>query len=376
MNLIYTTCFLDISGVTKINFDILSKIKSNSKIHVCVTARDDHLVSTWDIQFLKTFDCCFKLWQLNASDRYRYFVDYVKRHRIDLVFNTHSLWLYEHAACLKRDCPGLKIVDSLHVLEPCRLRGGFPDISANRFIHPYMDKTILISEDLRHYLIMNYTVDPAKLVIVKNGINTSNFMKKGGEKNLTLREELCVPGHCKLVGFIGRFTEQKRPFLFLEVARYVLKRRSDTRFYLVGDGPLASELERRVTRLGVGDSIALLPPRNDIPGVLNSTDLLVLTSLYEGAPLTVMEALASGVPVVASDVGAIREYVRLGCDLIATAPWGTEVVNFGDAVLGRLAQGSPPQFDSAYFDISRVVKEYLEVFCAVCSTDSKWHDHK
>ena len=106
MNLLYTTCCLDISGVTKINFDILSRIKSDCRIHVCVTARDDHFANTWDSRFAETFDDCFKLWKLDVSARYPYFVDYVRQHRIDLVLNTHSLWLYEHASATQTRLPG------------------------------------------------------------------------------------------------------------------------------------------------------------------------------------------------------------------------------------------------------------------------------
>ena len=200
-----------------------------------------------------------------------------------------------------------------------------------------MDKTILISNDLRRYLTQNYRVDAGKFVIVRNGIETARF-KGIGERGGVLREELGVPAGCKLVGFIGRFTEQKRPLLFLEVIRRVLEQRDDIRFYLVGEGPLAPKLERQIARLGIAGMVSLLPPRDDIPAVLDSTDLLVLTSLYEGAPLTVLEALASHVPVVASDVGAIREYASAGCDLVACKPHRDEAERLAGAVLERLAQ--------------------------------------
>lgn len=365
MNIIYTTCFLDISGVTKINFDILSRLKSDCKIHVCVTARDDHFATTWDIRFAETFGDCFKLWKQDASARYRYFVEYVRKNRIDLVFNTHSLWLYEHAARLKRDCPRLKIVDALHVLEPCRLRGGSPDISANRFVHPFLDKTILISDDLRRYLTQNYKVDATKFVIVRNGIEMACFTGRN-MKSCLLREELSVPEGGRLVGFIGRFTEQKRPLLFLEVIRRVMVKCGAARCYMVGDGPLMPKVERQIERLNLAASVTLLPPRDDILALLDSTDLLVLTSLYEGAPLTILEALACGVPVVASDVGAIREYVSVGCDLVATDPHQGEACRLAEAVLNRLAHHNIPQFDAAYFDMARVAAEYLAVFRSVC----------
>lgn len=312
------------------------------------------------------FGSCLKLWKLDASIRYRYFVDYLEKHRIDLVFNTHSLWLYEHAARLKQDCKRLKIVDSLHVLEPCRLRGGAPDISANGYVHPFLDRTILISDDLRHYLTRHYKVDASKFVVVRNGIEMERFMGRR-VKNSVFRKKLGISEGNKLVGFIGRYTKQKRPLLFLEVICKVLAQRDDVRFYMVGDGPLASEVERQIVRKKLAASVTLLPPRDDIPEVLDSTDLLMLTSLYEGAPLIILEALACGVPVVSSDVGAIREYVNAGCNLVMTDPRRGEADRLANAVLERLEQQGIPPFDAAYFDMPRVAREYLAVFRSVCS---------
>jgi glycosyltransferase involved in cell wall biosynthesis len=138
---------------------------------------------------------------------------------------------------------------------------------------------------------------------------------------------------------------------------------------MVGEGKLASHVAEYAKRLGLADKVAILKPREDIPHILESTDVFVLTSSYEGAPLTILEALASGVPVVSSEVGAIREYVGNGCALIPSSSRAVEVERFAGAVIEILRESARPQFDADYFDMSRVVKEYYNVFLDVCSTD-------
>ncbi|HEX9079917.1 MAG TPA: glycosyltransferase, partial [Desulfuromonadaceae bacterium] len=94
----------------------------------------------------------------------------------------------------------------------------------------------------------------------------------------------------------------------------------------------------------------------------------------EGAPVIILEALASGVPVVASDVGAIREYASTGCDLVATEPRRSEAERLAGAVQSRLVRGGIPQFDAAYFNMSRVAAEYFAVFRSVCSAGDRRPD--
>lgn len=362
MNILYTTCYLDVSGVTKINFDILSRISSEAEIHICTTSCDDSISDKWDDSFKNAFREPFKLWRIALRDRYKALLQYLQHHRIDIIYVTHSLWLYEHAARLKRDLPQIKIVDSLHVLEPYCFRGGYPDISANRFVHPYIDASILISRNLEDYLLKNYHVDRRKLHVIHNGIDAALF-RSASEKTDTSRARLLPGSHSGMIGFIGRFTDQKRPLFFVDIAHDLAERNSELRFYMVGSGLLMDEVSRRIKSYGLADRFFLLPAQSDIATLLYATDVLLLPSSYEGAPLTILEALAVGVPVVASDVGAVREYVGSRCRLVTLGSANLqERKHYVSAVEQSLAGGKSSGELAVKHEISAVASSYRNLF--------------
>lgn len=365
MNILYTTCFLDVSGVTKINYDILTRISSEAEIHICTTCCDDSIFDKWDDRFRNTFRDPFKLWRLAPRYRYKALLDYLQKYRIDIIYVTHSLWLYEHAARLKRVLPKLKIVDSLHVLEPYCLRGGYPDISANRFVHPYIDASILISRNLENYLLKNYHVDRGKLHVIHNGIDTALFSSVSEMSDIS-RTWLFPVLSGGIVGFIGRFVDQKRPLFFVKIAHKLAIINPTLKFYMVGNGPLFDEVSRQIEDNGLGDRIFLLPSQSDIAALLHETDVLLLPSAYEGAPLTILEALAVGVHVVASDVGAVREYVGDKCLLV---PLGSadsqEQQQYVSAVEDSLANGMFSCVLVPEHDINVVAESYQKIFLSV-----------
>jgi len=362
MNILYTTCYLDVSGVTKINYDILSRISSEAEIHICTTSCDDSISDKWDDSFKNAFREPFKLWRIAPRDRYKALLHYLQYHLIDIIYVTHSLWLYEHAARLKQDLPQVKIVDSLHVLEPYCFRGGYPDISANRFVHPYIDASILISRNLEDYLLENYQVDRRKLHVIHNGIDGTLF-RSASENQDTSRVRLLPDVSGEMIGFIGRFTDQKRPLLFVDIANDLVERKPELKFYMVGSGQLFDKVSRRIKSHGLDDRIFLLPAQSDIAELLHATDVLLLPSSYEGAPLTILEALAVGVPVVASDVGAVREYVGSRCRLVTLGRANLqERQPYVSAVEQSLAEGKSSGELAVRHEISAVALSYRNLF--------------
>lgn len=358
MNILYTTCFLDVSGVTKVNLDILVGISSRFKIYVCETVNDAKLSAKLENHFRDRFGEPFKLWRVCANERYRYFIAYLKDNAIDLVFNTHSLWVYEHVAQLKRDLPRLKIVDSLHVLEPYCFRGGYPDISANQFVHPFINKSIVISEHLLSYIMRYYSVDSGKFIVIRNGIDTDQFRRNSALTGV-FKAEIGVHVDIPLIGFIGRFSRQKRPDIFLKVAKCLTKQFDQVYFYMVGGGELVDKSKKLAGELGITDLVRFVPPRDDVHLLLNSTDILLVTSSYEGAPLTILEALATGVPVVSYDVGAIGEYI--GSEWLSALGKG-EVDRLAEMAVKRLQAKVTQLFDSDLYGKDKLICNYMEIF--------------
>jgi glycosyltransferase involved in cell wall biosynthesis len=117
-------------------------------------------------------------------------------------------------------------------------------------------------------------------------------------------------GRC--LGFLGRLVEQKNPLLLLDVLDAL--RAEGYRLVVIGDGPLADELRRRAAALALTDRVEFVGslPRAQALQRLRSVDVLLMPSLWEGMPLAALEAMAIGVPVVASAVGGLREIIEDG----------------------------------------------------------------
>ena len=369
MRLLYLTCHLDLSGVTRLNLDVLKRLGNGTAVFVATTEQEPSSGSLWD-----SFMWCplppLQLGAYPAGDRLRVLVEFLQANAIDLIFITHSHWGYEQCAKIKHLMPDIRIVDALHVLEPFFLRGGFPDISAHRLVHRHLDATICISHDLKDYILRNYTVNAERIHVIKNGVDLSRFSRRHALDNAWKRQ-LGLPAEARLVGYIGRFTSQKRPELFVYIAREMLKRNPSLHFYMIGSGPLAGDIARIAASKLFSGCLHCFDRMDDIPLVLHSTDLLLVPSAYEGAPLTIIEALSVGVPVVASDVGAIREYVGDYCQVIPVGR--SESDRLLEGACAALSGDSPVKV-AGRFDIADTATAYRHVFAGVCpELPNKWN---
>ena len=108
---------------------------------------------------------------------------------------------------------------------------------------------------------------------------------------------------------VGRLAPPKRPDLALRALALVWERVPEAHLHFVGDGPLRGDSERLAAELGLGEAVSFLGVRDDVPQLLAEAECALLASDYEGCPLAVIEALAAGVPVVATDAGGVRELV-------------------------------------------------------------------
>jgi glycosyltransferase involved in cell wall biosynthesis len=123
---------------------------------------------------------------------------------------------------------------------------------------------------------------------------------------------------------VGRLVAQKNPLLFVAAAAALRARLPAARFVLIGDGPLRGEVEAAVRAAGLGDACIVAGERSDVQELLRQADLFWLTSDWEGLPNALIEALACGLPVVATDVGGTGELVRDGQEGFLVAPGDRE----------------------------------------------------
>jgi glycosyltransferase involved in cell wall biosynthesis/GT2 family glycosyltransferase len=152
---------------------------------------------------------------------------------------------------------------------------------------------------------------PDSYRLIRSGIPTARFHPDPISREEVRRRLGVEPGGV-LLGSVGRLSPQKNPMDFVRAAESLAPGRDHLRFVYVGDGPMREEVEEAVERAGLGGRLALLGIRDDVPDLLRAMDLFTLTSLWEGLPRVVLQALATGVPVVAYDTAGIEEAVREG----------------------------------------------------------------
>jgi glycosyltransferase involved in cell wall biosynthesis len=172
---------------------------------------------------------------------------------------------------------------------------------------------------------------------------------------------------------VGRLARQKRPDLAVEVARLLRGRVEGFELHFVGDGPLRTETERLVTEAGVGDCVRFLGNRPDVPALLAGAACVLLTSDYEACPMTVLEALAAGVPVVATRVGGVPELVSEETGALAeagdAAGLAAEVERLLRAPAEARALGENARRDArARFSRERTAARVLELYDEVASS--------
>lgn len=145
-------------------------------------------------------------------------------------------------------------------------------------------------------------------IFIPNAIDLARFAGvQAGPREV--KQSLGIPQDALVVGTIGRLTEQKNYGCLLQAALAVLQQLPNVYFVIVGEGELANALKRLVARLNIEPHVVFTGPRSDVERLYAGMDLFVSSSLWEGIPTTILESMAAGVPVVATDIPGTRELV-------------------------------------------------------------------
>ena len=147
-------------------------------------------------------------------------------------------------------------------------------------------------------------------VVINNGIDQQKFSPGRSFKNI--RAELGIPADVVLVLFIARFTAHKQPLTLIRAFREALRAMPGMRLLMVGDGDQREEGLQLVSELGLEAAVSFQAFRQDVPDILAAADIFVLPSLWEGLPIGLLEAMAMGKAVIATEVDGTKEVVRPG----------------------------------------------------------------
>ena len=200
------------------------------------------------------------------------------------------------------------VIQSLHATERF---GGKPTIDPlNRILDLLgflTTKYIAVAESQMEYLVNREGIEREKIEYIYNGVNTAIFQP--GLPNKTLMAALKIPEDVDVVGIVARFKPEKRHLLFLDAAAEITKIKDSVHFLIVGDGPLEQSIKKKISSLGLEEQVHFAGGVNNVAQYYKLMTLSVLCSTTEAFPNVVIESMASGVPVVTTDVGSVSEAI-------------------------------------------------------------------
>ena len=358
--------------------NIINRTPTNRYRHViiCITGADEFAqrITAENVQLIQLhkpeghdFRFYWRLWRV------------FRQLRPDIIHSRNLAAL--ETQLLSLGCFGVKRVHGEHGREVNDLDGlNWKYLSFRKFMRAFIHRYIAVSRDLETWLVDAVGVEQAKIHQIYNGVDHDKFSPRNVKQLAVLPAPWQGVNDMLVVGTVGRLTPVKDQQLLLRSVALVRGSNPELfgriRLMIVGDGPLKRELSELVAELDLQQVCWLPGDREDVPDLLATMDVFVLPSLAEGISNTVLEAMASGLPVVATAVGGNRELVKRGFNG-ALVPSG-DVKALAEALVGvlgnrteRRQQGAnASQYVGDNFDWQRTVTAYLGVYDELLQTET------
>lgn len=248
---------------------------------------------------------------------------------------------------------------------------GLPDHveRPNRLLARWTDGFIAVAESHGHYLAEAEGCPADKVFVVPNGVNVERFAPQPA--NEELRRELGLSAGQPVAIIVAALRPEKNHALFLKAAAEVRESMPEARFLIVGDGPCRSELESLAASLKLEDRVQFLGVRSDVAKLLSLSNVAVLTSKMEANPVSLLEAMATATPVIATRVGSIPETVIDGHCGFLVPPNDVEAlarrieVLFSDRDLAESIGQQAREHVVANWSLDRMVQGYEDLITRI-----------
>jgi len=253
-------------------------------------------------------------------------------------------------------------------------------ILLRRFYNLFLHRFIALSKDLEQWLLKTVEINPEKVVQLYNGVDLNRFQIKmeigsGAERRRTFSSR--VDPEDILIGTVGRLQAEKDQATLINAFALVLNeagvKRKNIKLLLIGDGPESSSLKTLAVEKHISEYVIFLGARNDIPELLSELDIFTLPSRGEGISNTILEAMASGLPVVATRVGGNPELIDENVTgLLVPSNNSTEMakalsVYINDIALAQKHGKLGRQRVQALFSMDKMIENYTKVYDSLIS---------
>jgi len=281
----------------------------------------------------------------------------VKKYNIALVHSNSRTT--QVLGCLLRRSAGTAHISTCH---------GFFKKRLLRKVFPCWGlKVIAISESVRKHLMKDFGVKEEDIRLIHNGIDIERFGQQTTDNRQQTKKNLGL-GEGSVVGIVARLSDVKGHTYLMEAMRAVIERLPQAQLLIVGEGKMKEELVTKSLHLGIKENVLFMPSVNETRDVLSIMDLFVMPSLKEGLGLSLMEAMASGLPVIGSGVGGIKSLIQDGYNGLLVRPADSQGLSL--AILELLQNQERAQslgraariFISRNFSLEKMVLETERVY--------------
>jgi glycosyltransferase involved in cell wall biosynthesis len=314
VNLLYVITKLELGGAQKQLLSLISHLDKSKYRIFLFTAHQGFLIQNASlISDLTLYRSKYLKRQINPTKDIIALIEifrFIKKNKIEIV-HTHG----SKAGILGRIAAKLAgkkfIIHTVHGwsfndFQPFFIRNIF--ICLERLTAQFTKRLIVVSSYDKGKGLENGIGKESNYTIIRYGINKDEFLLK----DRSIKEELGIKDSDLVVGMISCLKPQKSPQDFVRLAFQINQILPQMKFILIGDGVLRYRVEKLVRRYNLQKNLILTGWRRDIPRILSAIDIFVLTSLWEGLPISVLEAMASAKPVVATHTGGIEEVIIEG----------------------------------------------------------------
>jgi len=281
----------------------------------------------------------------------------IKKHKIKLI-HTHLIWGDIYGIIAARLC-GCKVVTTKHNTNYFQGKREF-FYFIDSFINKMANKIVCVSNAVKKFYIKKEKINKGRIDVIYNGIDLEYF--KTDVKN-DFRESYRISQDKKIITTIANFTKQKGYSCLLKAAEKVSDEYSDVMFVWVGNGALFEQIKDEIIQAGLKEKVLLTGVVDDVRPILSGSDLFVLPSLWEGFGLVFLEAMAFGLPIVASAADGICEILKNEPKAILVEPGN--VPQLAEAIILQLSDNkySGMQYKGLdKFNTHNMCMQYLSLY--------------
>jgi glycosyltransferase involved in cell wall biosynthesis len=311
--------WMTFGGAETLIINFSNAIKDSFDISYVTGLNSEH---EWEYRFKEITENIYHLPNLFGEQKQLYleFIsNYITTRKVDIIHIIHTDFIFELLPELKQRHPDLKIVTTLfndratHFERSLTVQSSIDAFSAD-------NKGVV---DHYHDVLNEQKITR----VIPNGIDCSDVFNPILFDRQEVRSELDLAEHDLAVFFIGRISPEKNPDVFIEVAGKLLKadKAQHLKFFVIGDGVMRPEVEAAIAKLN-SDRVVYLGYKAKVGNYLSAADIFVLPSSVEGFPLSILEAMAMKVAVIASDVGAVSEVIESGVEGYVVTPGSVDEI--------------------------------------------------